>query len=518
MGLLISRRYRLSIGFLSLVLVLTACSGGSRASDKDAKVALQAEPAAATNAGEVPVTSSDEEVESLSVNVMVTDESFQPPSIFIPAGRRVRLVLRNRGTTEHHFRILELSPQDLLWQAPVEDTADTDGDEDSDHAHHQTSLVPFRATSPAGVRPMGDEVHAFAEAGMGDIVVFTATESGTFLAHCPLHPEITGKVTVYGNAGRQTPVSPVPTPTPVTTPKATPPDPKQVSLKSAAALRELIPLLTRTETSSEGIDFEALYEAPALFELTGRAPRQFGIAFTVSESVHDEELPEGVTAFVLTVDDKGPFKPLQVKRFNDDPHHRVTYYVFPANDSNGAPLMKGGHQVLTLSVASNGRVGTSSIAALVWHLPISPSTPSSASTTISLTDAQIIQVDSNDKIFKPGRLTLTKGRRVVLVFRNIGSMEHHLHALTMPVKGIQWFAPAQPGTPVPASLDSLQSAPFLPYHVCDSESGICPSGLDVHLHARAGDWLAVSFVPSTAGTFTMECSLHPYKNGTIVVK
>ncbi|MDP2728919.1 MAG: hypothetical protein Q8O55_00325 [Dehalococcoidales bacterium] len=502
---------------LAAALVLTACSDDLSVSNKEVVLAPLGEPTAVVASDELPATSSDESG-YLSLNLIVTDDSFQPPAIFIPVGQRVRLVLRNRGSTEHHYRVLELRIRDLLWLAPVDNTADTGEDEEAEHeAHHQaTSFVSFRATSPADIRPLGDEVHAYAEAGGGDMVLFTATDTGTFLVHCPLHPEIIGKVIVYGIARYDVSVSP-PLGTVATE------DPSQASLKSAAILRELVPLLTRTAVSKDGIELEALYQAPALYELTGRTPPESDtsvIAFTVSESVHDGELPEEAIEFVLTVDDKGPFAPLKVRRLSDDPHHRTTEYLFPGKDSDGSPLIKSGHQVLTLSAVPDDPMGIASGTALVWHLPISPSTPSSTLTPVSLTDAQIIQVDGDDKGFNPNRLTLTRGRRVVLIFRNIGSVEHHLHSLEMPVQDVSWYSPphTHADSPVPSDINTLLSAQFLPYHICDSESGICPTGLDVHLHAPAGDWLAITFIPTTAGTFSMNCTVHPYMKGTIVVK
>jgi len=51
----------------------------------------------------------------ITVNVVLTDEGFEPETIFLPAGRHIRLVLRNRGKAEHHFRVARLVPADMRW-------------------------------------------------------------------------------------------------------------------------------------------------------------------------------------------------------------------------------------------------------------------------------------------------------------------------------------------------------------------------------------------------------------------
>lgn len=154
----------------------------------------------------VATSAEDAPAASMTINVDVTDAGIQPSSIFIPVGKRVQLVMRNRGSTEHHYVVLGLVPRDLLWltkEATVEEAAlVTDGvvRKDDHSAHHQAgSLVPFRSRSSAGIRPLGDEVHAYAAGGGGgmDVVLFTPTNTGTFAVQCPLHPELAGKVTVF---------------------------------------------------------------------------------------------------------------------------------------------------------------------------------------------------------------------------------------------------------------------------------------------------------------------------------
>lgn len=178
---------RLLVGLMPVGLVLAACSNPAGVSSEANVAAPQGEPA----------TPLDEPVEFLTINVDITDDGIQPPSIFIPAGRRVQLVLRNRGSAEHHFRVPRLVPKDLLWLARPEGAREEGVTDEEHERHHDASFVPFRARSPAGIRPMGDEAHAYAAAGGMDVILFTATNTGTFSVQCPLHPGIVGKVTVF---------------------------------------------------------------------------------------------------------------------------------------------------------------------------------------------------------------------------------------------------------------------------------------------------------------------------------
>jgi hypothetical protein len=154
----------------------------------------------------------------LTVNVLLTDEGFEPETIFIPAGRQIQLVLRNRGTTEHHYKIKGLVPSSLSWISfPVVDSYDLDSmtpeelaaygidlagatDEwEIEHILHHlhATFVPFRDGSPAGVKPIGLEVHGWASLGTVDVVSFFALTTGRFAAEDVLFPELIGEVVVF---------------------------------------------------------------------------------------------------------------------------------------------------------------------------------------------------------------------------------------------------------------------------------------------------------------------------------
>ncbi len=150
-------------------------------------------------------TSRDVPASYLTINVEVTDEGYVPASIAIPTGQRVQLILRNRGTAEHHYRVLGLAPEGLVFLAAPEDEAPAEapaGVSDGEHGQHHSgdgdgAFVPSRAmTTPAGVRVTGERIHAWAESGGLDTVIFTATKPGTFDVSDPRHPEIVGKLIV----------------------------------------------------------------------------------------------------------------------------------------------------------------------------------------------------------------------------------------------------------------------------------------------------------------------------------
>lgn len=147
------------------------------------------------------------------LNVEVSDAGIQPSAAFIPAGQPVRMVLRGRDRTEHHYRVVGLVPDELSWMAEpasvMEEPASAVEEDvsDTEHDHHDSAFVGWRETSPAGITPTGDEVHAYVTAAKGvDVVLFSTTQTGTFVVQCDLHPEQVSKLVVFDD-GRQPVVS-----------------------------------------------------------------------------------------------------------------------------------------------------------------------------------------------------------------------------------------------------------------------------------------------------------------------
>ncbi len=161
----------------------------------------------------------------LFVRVVLTDEGSSPESIALALGQQVALVIRNVGDEEHHFHIKGLPTDELLWYAkegtvvsgspmvmdhdvtgaeavdamdPTGMDAEMEVSNEDDFFISSGELVSHHVcTSETGVCPSGDWVHAHAEAGDWDIIVFTPTERGTFTAFDPLNPDLTSEVIVY---------------------------------------------------------------------------------------------------------------------------------------------------------------------------------------------------------------------------------------------------------------------------------------------------------------------------------
>lgn len=293
---------------------------------------------------------SDEPVHYVTLNVEISDAGIKPSSVFIPAGQPVQLVLRNRGTAEHHYRVVGLVPDDLVWVSQG-GSAGQPGAPDDEHNHHDRQFVQSRAASPAGIRPTGHEVHAYVSGAAGiDVVLFTATRTGTFVVVCDLHPEKTGKLVVF-DAGRQ--------PTALV---AAPDNALSLAGRNPLSLALSRDLGSVDYPGTSGVLVEATY-APAEYvtQILG-APaamnvlepdRYVGILLT--ESVHKGTLPGMAAPPDLYV--SGSHLPLiDWKVTSDSPHHRATFYRFAPDDAFGTV-----DQVMTLRLAS-GQEAT-------WNLP-----------------------------------------------------------------------------------------------------------------------------------------------------
>jgi cytochrome c-type biogenesis protein len=301
-----------------------------------------------SHASEVPVPA-EGSGDYLTVNIDVTDDEIRPASAFVPAGRPVRLVLRNRGVGEHHYRVIGLVPDDLYWISPA-DTEPSVGMSDDEHDHHRRQLLRERAPSPAGIQPSGHEVHAWARGQRGtDAVFFTASQTGTFTVECNLHPEQRATLTVFAGAATPTPTA-------------------SVSAASPGQPRMLARLLTRdlgsvSYADAPDVRVEATYATTeyvvqALGGSSAAADLQPDrhIAFLVTEQTHTANLPGNAAPPEVAVN--GRRVPLVDSRpMTGSVHHRATLYRFARDDEFGS-----GHQVMTLRLAT-GQEAT-------WHLPI----------------------------------------------------------------------------------------------------------------------------------------------------
>jgi hypothetical protein len=200
------RRRRLGMAVAVVALMAAACSvklpGGPDAGFYD-------DPSSTTSST-IPVLSRGDETIPLSefqitVNVDLTDTGFEPATVYIPQGRGVQLILRNRGNTEHHYRVQGLIPGQITWLASAEynllqlqDEVPPEEMSEAEHLlHHLIAFVPFRDPSPFGVTVLSNEVHGYAEPRSRDIIRFIPTNAGTFEVQDVLHPEITGRLVVF---------------------------------------------------------------------------------------------------------------------------------------------------------------------------------------------------------------------------------------------------------------------------------------------------------------------------------
>lgn len=215
-------RVRRLIGPLSalfaLIVLVGACSAVltlAFSSDDDVPLAAGDDPSEPQSVLVQP----NRQAEAFTAQVSITDEGYDPPVLYLPAGHHVRLVLRNHGTTEHHYVIKGLVPGELRWMLvpeidfydlesmPEDELADyglagvdlTDQSLLEDHLlHHLTpSFVPYKEASPAGIKPLGTEVHGWVHLGITDTITFFPLNTGRFEVQDVLHPEITGTVVVF---------------------------------------------------------------------------------------------------------------------------------------------------------------------------------------------------------------------------------------------------------------------------------------------------------------------------------
>jgi cytochrome c-type biogenesis protein len=284
-----------------------------------------------------------------TVNVGVSDTEIQPSAVFVPAGRPVQLLLRNRGSEEHHYRVMGLVPDEVAWLAPSEHP--NDPNDPNGHDHHSRVFVASRAASPAGIQPTGTEVHAYVSLERRvDAVLFTASTAGTYVVQCDLHPEKVARLTVFdagpAKAGRYVP------------------DDRGVRRQPDHRVRLALTkdLGSVDYPDAAGVRVEATY-APAEYvpQILGETiaadlPSEQYVAMLVSERIHTANLPSAAVTPALEVNGASA-KLIDRRMVADSPHHRATVYRFVRDESFAT-----GHQMMTLRLAS-GQEAT-------WHLPL----------------------------------------------------------------------------------------------------------------------------------------------------
>ena len=282
-------------------------------------------------------------VEYLTLNVAVSDTGIEPSALFVPAGRPVQLLVRSRGTSEHHYHVVGMVPDDLTWV--TRGVAGMGGRSDTDHDHHNRAFVRTRAASPAGITPAGNEVHAYVTPAQGvDVVLFTATRTGTFVVKCDLHPEHVGRLTVF-DAG------------------------ERVASGVSSRRRQALTLALNRDLGAvdyagvSGVQVDATYATAeyvtqALGDTAAAAALEPDrhVTFLVTERLHTANLPRDANPPELSINGS-PVSLVDRKIVTNSPHHRAAFYRFVRDDTFGS-----GHQMMTLRLAS-GQEAT-------WHLPL----------------------------------------------------------------------------------------------------------------------------------------------------
>jgi hypothetical protein len=195
---------------LRVVTVMLLLAGLASCSDDDAApvTTVPEEPVVAGEPADGGVVVlPDYNAPTLTVNVTFTDEGFEPEIVHMPAGRQIRLVLRNRGSREHHFRVVGMPVAEVRWlMVPEVDEeeqlameAESGFVDDAAHIlHHlEPEFVPFKPASASGIRPLPGEVHGYAQNGTSDTLLFFPLETGVFTVEDVRYPEITGRVIVF---------------------------------------------------------------------------------------------------------------------------------------------------------------------------------------------------------------------------------------------------------------------------------------------------------------------------------
>jgi uncharacterized cupredoxin-like copper-binding protein len=129
---------------------------------------------------------------------------------------------------------------------------------------------------------------------------------------------------------------------------------------------------------------------------------------------------------------------------------------------------------------------------------------------------QVVEVTATADGFSPSVFTVRQGEPFIVVFSNPSDVEHHFHIMGLEPVDLSWFMVMENGLDQ-FDLDALFAVERAKDHICDSVTGICRLGINVHLHANPGSFDAIMFTAPTAGTFVIEDPLHPELLATIIV-
>ncbi|HBY99028.1 MAG TPA: hypothetical protein DEP84_34615 [Chloroflexi bacterium] len=281
----------------------------------------------------------------------------------------------------------------------------------------------------------------------------------------------------------------------------------------AAAIAVLREHLTRTISIPDGnggvVELEAVWATASFVRASMPADAynnwqpDRGNVFILAESVHEGALPdEPVSAELETLD--GPLAPSRVEVHPTQLHHRTSVIQFSSQPTPGkdVTLVLNGHQRVRWPAKDA-------------HLTIGMAAAESSMVSLDLTNARVLRIAMTRDGYSVNNLQLQQGEPVIIVFDNQTDEEHHFHIEDLQPDRLRWL---QVSDAKSAPDEQLRQAKALPYHICDSLSGICPTGKWVHLHANPGESDAIAFIPKQAGTFHADCPLHAQEVVPVVVQ
>jgi hypothetical protein len=133
----------------------------------------------------------------------------------------------------------------------------------------------------------------------------------------------------------------------------------------------------------------------------------------------------------------------------------------------------------------------------------------------------IVNVSFEPGEILPKQIAVPSNRQIQLVLRNHDQTEHHYHILGMPTVGILWLSKEDDGALSGAPDEDHEAhhpeANLVPFHICTSRSGVCPTGEWIHAHANPADMDMIIFVAETPGSYAVTDPLHPDLSATFTV-
>ena len=266
-----------------------------------------------------------------------------------------------------------------------------------------------------------------------------------------------------------------------------------------ATIGDQLTRVTTLHLADADVEVDALWGTPAYFSME-RAPDEAaawkpgsGIVMVIDETTHTDYLPPASAADEARLEVDGVLiEPVKRAVDTSVEHHRVTtlrFAVSPYQAGEVALLLVDGQRLAW----DAGR----------WFGP-SP-------------DEQIIEVVADAAGFLPRTIHATAGQPLVFLFENTSDLEHHFHIMDLEPVDLRWFM-LQHHDMATFDVAVLDTAERTTGHVCDSETGLCRLGTNVHLHANPRQFDAVGFIAPKPGRYTIVCPLHENMRAELIVE